>query len=424
MSLAATFLGGAKSRLLPPSIPFRFFGAAVLFHIAGWAVLVAAAPDLPGFTGGPGLPLAGLHLITLGVLAMTAVGAAAQLLPVATRQSLRTLWPIKLVFWLIVPGVLLLGHGLATLHRLPLAVGETLTTIALGLFGLILADNLRRARDLPMVAAFGWVAVVSLFALAVIGGALLADFRTGFLPDHAAYARAHLIIATYGFMGMLALGFSHVLIPMFALSPAPDKRLGRASFGAALAGLIMAAAGALLNADGLLIAGALAGLAGIGLHLWLMKTVMDTRMRKRMGHSFVLVRVAWGLLPLSVILGLLDIIGLAPTNGGTLFGFVLVFGWLLTFLTGILQRIIPFLGSMHAAGSGGRPPLVSALTPELPLKAHGLLHAIAIVSIAIGIVLDAALLVRLGALAGLGGALAFAVFAALVAMRLRGRPAA
>jgi hypothetical protein len=36
VTLAATFLGGAQSRLLPASIPFRFFAAAAAFHVLMW----------------------------------------------------------------------------------------------------------------------------------------------------------------------------------------------------------------------------------------------------------------------------------------------------------------------------------------------------------------------------------------------------
>ena len=84
------FLGGAKSRLLPPSIPFRFFGAAVAFHLLAWLALLAGAARLPAFAGGPGPVLAALHLVTLGVLVMSAISASLQLLPVATRQPVGT----------------------------------------------------------------------------------------------------------------------------------------------------------------------------------------------------------------------------------------------------------------------------------------------------------------------------------------------
>jgi len=84
---AGAFLAGARNRLLPVSIPFRFFGAAVVFHVCAWLALGAGADAAATFMGGLGWPLAALHLITLGVLVSTAIGASLQLLPVATRQA-------------------------------------------------------------------------------------------------------------------------------------------------------------------------------------------------------------------------------------------------------------------------------------------------------------------------------------------------
>ncbi|HRH88244.1 MAG TPA: hypothetical protein PLO41_15460, partial [Rubrivivax sp.] len=87
MKRGGTFLAGATSRLLPMSVPFRFFAAATGFHGLAWLALLVAAPDVPRFAGGLGWPLAALHLLTLGVLVMTVLGASLQLLPVATRQA-------------------------------------------------------------------------------------------------------------------------------------------------------------------------------------------------------------------------------------------------------------------------------------------------------------------------------------------------
>jgi hypothetical protein len=61
MAVAATFLAGAGSRLRPPSIPFRFFGAAVTFHVVAWLAAMAGAGQVPAFAGGLGWPLAALH---------------------------------------------------------------------------------------------------------------------------------------------------------------------------------------------------------------------------------------------------------------------------------------------------------------------------------------------------------------------------
>ena len=65
-----------RTRLLPPSIPLRFFGAAAVFQLVGWLLLLPAR-TLPGaFAGGLGPPLATLHALTLGTLAMSVIGAS------------------------------------------------------------------------------------------------------------------------------------------------------------------------------------------------------------------------------------------------------------------------------------------------------------------------------------------------------------
>jgi cbb3-type cytochrome oxidase subunit 1 len=67
------------------------------------------------FGGALGWPLAALHLITLGTLGMSVLGAGAQLLPVASRQSAPGARLLAAVWWLAAPGVavLALGMGLA-----------------------------------------------------------------------------------------------------------------------------------------------------------------------------------------------------------------------------------------------------------------------------------------------------------------------
>lgn len=421
MTLAATFLGGAKSRLLPAFVPFRFFIAAAVFHIALWAVLFLAGGDATSFRGSLGPTLAAVHLLTLGVLTVTAVGAAVQLLPVATRRALAAVWPIKLIFWLLVPGLIVLAVGMYTYDPLTMTLGAVAVSAGLLIFAGLLARNLRGGGSLAVVVAYGWAALVALIALVALGLALSFDFESGFLPDHAAVALAHMIVASFGFMGMLALGFSHVLVPMFALSAAPAKRPAYAAFAAAAVAIALAAGGA---AHGNRLILTIAGVIGIGAvlaHLWLMQTALKTGMRKRLGLSFVLVRAAWAALLLTPFVGLAALYDLAGPNGATLFGLIVLGGWLMTFLFGILQRIIPFLASMHVTQPKGAPPLLSELASDVPLTVHAVCHGIAIVALAVAIVLDNGWIARGAAAIGLIGAVAFAVFTADVARRLVGR---
>ncbi|HEY1364057.1 MAG TPA: hypothetical protein VGF60_17585 [Xanthobacteraceae bacterium] len=424
MALAATFLAGAKGRLLPASIPFRFFASAALFHLLLWIALLLGATDAVSFHGGPGTTLAAVHLLTLGVLTTTAVGASVQLLPVATRRPLAAVWPIKLVFWLAVPGLASLVAGMAASRADVLIAAAIATAAGLVLFAALLADNLRRAQSIPVVAAYGWAALAALLLLLVLGVALALDYRTGLLPDHAAAALAHMILGSFGFMGLLALGFSHVLVPMFALSAAPARRPAFIAMVLAVAGVATGTAGALAASTLLLAAAALIGLGASGLHLWLMQRVLRSGIRKRLGLSFALIRAAWVMLPLALLTGLAALFGIAGRGGATLFGFLVIGGWLMTFLLGILQRIMPFLASMHAPRpAGGAPPMMSELASSGALTLHAGCHAGAIALLGLAITLDSPTLFRIGSAGGLIGAVAFAVFTLEVLRHLAGKTA-
>ena len=419
MSIGASFLGGAKSRLLPPSIPFRFFSAAAVFHVFMWLGLLVAADEAVSFRGGLGPALSVVHLLALGVLVTTAIGASVQLLPVATRRTLHAVWPVKLVFWLTIPGMIALIAGMYTARMNVLIPAAVMVGAGLLLFGVLLADNLRRASSLPVVGAYGWAALAALVLLALLGVALTVNEEAGFLPDHGAVALAHLVLGGFGFMGLLVLGFSHILVPMFAMASAPPKRPSFAGFAIALVALVLGTLGALTGNREILAAAALVGLVAAAMHLWLMYRVLKTGMRKRLGLSFVLVRAAWIMLPATLFIGLAALYGFAGTNGETLFGFMLLFGWLLTFLFAILQRIMPFLASMFVTPPvRGGTAIVAELSGAPALKLHAICHALALLMLAIAIVLDNAAIGRLGSAVGLIGALAFAWFTADVIRRM------
>jgi hypothetical protein len=419
VKLPGSFLGGAKSRLLPPSLPFRFFAAAAAFHVAAWTVLASGATDVPGFPGGPGLPLAATHLLTLGVLVTAAMGAALQLLPVATRTAHRALWPIRALFWLFVPGVALLAAGMAVGGRMPLWSGGALVVGGLLLFAALIADNVRRTAGHGVVVAHAAVALAALVVIILLGLALVADYDDAILADHGAVARVHLVLAIYGFMGLLALGFSHVLLPMFALSPAPAEKGAHASLALASLALLLASAGLLADSAAAVAAAAALGCLGAVLHALAFERALRKRLRKRLDLAFVLIRAAWASLSLSLLLAAAVMAGAPVRNGGVLVVFLALVGWLLTFLLGVLQRILPFLAALHAQRVGKGPPLASELAPALPLRVHAGCHGAALLGVAAGIALDAPSLVRWGALVGIAGALFYAWFVGRVLWRMR-----
>jgi len=423
MALAATFLGNARSRLLPASIPFRFFGAAVAFHLLAWLALLAGAAAAPSFAGGLGLPLAALHLVTLGVLVMTAIGASLQLLPVATRQAVGSPRAMAALWWCYVPGVALLTTAMALAQPWLLAAGAAVVVLALIGYALLLARNLLAAKGMALVVVHGWAALASLGVLLVSGLSLAADYHGHGIIDRASALGLHVAFAGYGFMALLVLGFSYILIPMFALSESPAQRPAWASVAAAVSALVLAAMAAFGTQPAALWPAAIGlGLAALGVHVALMVRAQRSGMRPKLGRPFVLVRIGWAGLAASLMAALALALDARFARLASLFG-VLLIGALLSLLLGMLSRIVPFLASMHAAGGKRGPPLPSALTAERPLAVHFGCHLTALALLLAAVAFDSAGLAQAAGAVGAAGALAFARFFMLACQRMQAVPA-
>lgn len=421
MTLVAGFLRGATSRLLPVSVPLRFFALAVLSQLGLWFTVFIYPDALIGFRGGLSPALAALHILTVGMLASTVVGASLQILPVATGKSLYAVWPARLIFWLLLAGLPGFLGGLLG-FRLPLfAAGSAAIGLALLGFVVLIAWNLSRPGAQRVAAAYVGTGLVALLATAGFGVVLALDFQLGWIPQHARTAVAHLILGGYGFMGLTALGFSHVLVPMFSLSKAPAARPAYAGLAAAIVGIVLGTAGALIDSTVLLIAAVVCGLVTAALHLRLMRHSLQTGMRKRLGLSFILVRGAWGALPLSLLVGGLVATGWAGGRSPLLFGILLFGGWLLSFLTGILQRILPMLVSMHMTGARKRSTWLEPFADRL-LSLHALAHGLALAALLIGTLTGWTGAVRIAGLMGMIGALGFAAFTSDTAAGLLENP--
>jgi len=419
MAGASTFLGGASGRLLAPSIVFRFFASAVLLHVLAWLALFFAVPSLSDFAGGLGWTLAALHLVTLGVLLMTTIGASLQLLPVATRQSVPSArWPYELIWILYTLGTLATCSGMALAAPKPLGFGALAAAAALLLYLFLLARNLHGAKGMGLVVLHGWAAGLSLLVLLGSGLALALAYSGHALLERQSAIGLHVTFAGYGFMGLLVMGFSYILVPMFALSDNPEPRWSNLSLGLALAALALAA----LVLTGMLpmtYFGASIATGGLAflIHVLLMERSLRSGMRQGLGSSFVLVRIGWACLAASLVLALALELKLSIRHGAVLFG-VLLIGGLLTLLLGMLSRIVPFLAAMHAGAGMRRPPTPSRMTVQRALDVHLYSHTLALALLLAGVFLENDWLLRAAAAAGTLGATAYAHFFAIAWRRM------
>ena len=404
---------------MPPSVPFRYFAAAVAFHGLAWLALLAGAADVPRFAGGLGWPLAALHLVTLGVFAMTAIGASLQLMPVATRQPVRGGRLSGAIFWLYAPGsaAIALGMG-AALPRL-LAAGACAVALALAAYAWLLGRNLAGARGMPGVVAHGWAALASLVATLVSALSLALAYAGIVVLERPTALALHVVFAAYGFMGMLSLGLATLLVPMFALARAPDERWVLGSWALAISAIVTFALATLdLAPPSARLVAIVVALGAVAVHLALMSRAQRGGMRRELGRPFRLMRLAWAMLVASLAAALGLELGVAIPGLTMLFGVLLIVGWLLTFLLAVLQRIAPFLASMHATGGPGRPPSPSALTDDRPLGVHHACHVAALALLVVAAVAESRWAALAAAVAGTAGAIAYATFLVTLGRRL------
>lgn len=412
---------GAEQRLLHASVPGAFFGLAILSQAAFWAMVGLGANDVAGYRGGTGLPLAAIHVLTIGLLLSTAFGATQQILPVATllgAPSQRQGWTL---FLPLLIAAILLPYGFATHATGLIQIGATFGTLAVGLYMVRLSMLLRAAQGQTLIGVrrYLWAALVMVGGLAVLALLLATDYSRAILPDHGSAAVAHLVLGAFGFMGLMAAGLSNILIPMLAISEPPSGPDGHRALPPALTGLGLSVAGLLADLPVVTVIGIGFGLVAAAFHVALMARILKSRMRKRLDHGFALIVGSWALLPLSLIAGAAAALDLWPDTSIAIFAILLLPGWLMTLVLGILQRILPFLASMHTMQDSGLPARVSVLTWLQPLRLHAIAHATAVALLLAGVVADQPIIVQAAGLIGLGGALSFVVFAVTVALRTR-----
>ena len=204
----------------PISIPFRFFLTAPLFGIAAALLLLFKGPELFLTRWSP-FTLGLTHLVTLGFLAMVMCGALLQMLPVIAGSP--------------VPRVVLVGtlcHLMITLGSALLVyafisgslVGEHSALALMGggvvifFFAVMLA--LWRVQTVSHTVVAMRLAVVSLlitllFGL-LLGSGLLASVGFG---NIAALVDVHLAWGILGWVGLLLVGISYQVVPMFQVTP-------------------------------------------------------------------------------------------------------------------------------------------------------------------------------------------------------------
>ncbi len=326
-------------------IPFYLYAAAS-FLVACSLLFSHTHALLQHFFNPPILAIT--HTMALGWGTMIILGASHQLIPVLIESKLYSAALAKISFYTCAIGIPLLVYGFFTFQFDLIAItGATLVNAGVISFtaNVGLSVNARKQEDVHSVFAFTAACWLSLTTL--LGLLLLLNFRMDFLPEGSVhYLSLHAHMGIVGWFLLMVIGVGGRLIPMFLISKYSNNKLLWWIYGLMNTGLILFIA-FYLYAPGaiaffipvILIASALI------LFIRFVKQCYRQRIRRKVDSQVGLSLFSVPLMVLpAIILLVLMIFGsrIDPTLG-TLYGFVIFFGWLTSIIMGMTFKTLPFI---------------------------------------------------------------------------------
>lgn len=350
-----------RRRLLPaPTLPLVYFAGAHVSLAVALAVLVVM-PDLPGAYHYHPRMIGLLHLLTLGWISGSILGAFYIVAPLALGMPFPARVPDAIAcasFWIGTAGMVA-GFWLGRFEVVGLA--SLFVIAALVSTGLRAAAGLGGAR-VPQAVALHVVLAFANVVVAGIGGTLLAigRFDGGFGISPIALAAAHAHFAVIGWAVMMVVGLSYRLVPMFL--PAAMPTGWTLALGAVFLEIgAVALAWAFITGESLLV-GVVSVCAGLGTFVVHVRRILGTRRARPAGMegrdwSSWQTHVALLHLPVACALGIW-LASREVTDGWTwVYGGAGLLGFVAQMVVGIQGRLLPLHAWYRAMERrGGTPP--------------------------------------------------------------------
>ncbi|HYL20079.1 MAG TPA: permease, partial [Burkholderiales bacterium] len=207
----------------PPSVPLRFLLTAPWFAVLAAALLAWAGPDAVASRWTPAL-LGVTHLLTLGFMAMTMLGALFQILPVvggAPLPGARTV--ASIVHPALALGALALAIGMTLGMQWAIRAALALLAAAFIVFLVPAARCLLRGnlRD-PALRTIG-LALLGLLLAISLGATMATAFGWAFALPLVRLTALHTAWGLLGWTVLLVAGVAQQVVPMFqATAPYPQ----------------------------------------------------------------------------------------------------------------------------------------------------------------------------------------------------------
>lgn len=340
--------------------PLLYFGWAHLCLLVATLTLAVDPRGVAGFFYHPRM-LAVVHLVTLGWITSSILGALYLVVPMAFRAPLEKRRVDSWIFWLYVIGVL----GMVSHFWIDAPSGMIwsagVVVLALTLAAVRFLRSLSRSRVSRAVKLHLQLAFVNVLLAGLLGMIVGLNRFFPFLPGgplSGTLAHAHLAILGWATLVVMAAGYR--LIPMLLPSAVPNGR------GVWLSAILMevgalSLAGFLLVAPSWAVLGAgisAAGIVAFGTRvIWMRRHPRPAPAARRSPDLGVLQAMqALVYLGLAAVLGMSLVLG----SGGSwmlrvamAYGVALLLGFLSQMVVGVSSRIVPWAAYLWSFGDGG-----------------------------------------------------------------------
>lgn len=377
---------GLNLQQAPPIwVPFRFFLSAPLFGLLAALVMLWQGPNL--FTSRwSSSTLAATHLITLGFMTMVMAGAMMQMLPVLAGAPVpRPKLVAAIVHPLLVLGTLLLAAGFlfAKPYLLQLAVALLGTGLAV-FFGSMLL-TLSRVRN-PTATIYAMLLASIAFGITIGLGLVLGYSHAWGAPLPSQSLRdLHPAWGLVGWTGLLVAGVAYQIVPMFQMTPNYPRWLTRNLTASAFVVLALWSLAQWQGSAGwtwLRITSVCLLVAAFGVFAVITLDLQKRRRRRLPDVTLEFWRAGMAFLLLAALLWLArQVPAFAFAQSDVLLGVLVIAGAALSFISGMLYKIMPFLTWFHlqALPASDQPmPNMKAILLEKAQRRQLWLHLLSV----------------------------------------------
>lgn len=349
-------MNSVASAYSPPfRIVAKYFIATIISFVVLNFMLLLNYKDISGHHFQPKI-LSLTHVTTLGFITMIIFGAMFQLVPVVLEVKLFSTILAEIQFWIYSTGVVLLVYKFWNFSS---ELSFTLPAISLNAAILIFSVNI----VLSMIKVKNWnitgtylaSSIFWLLTTAVAGLLLSINLDTPFIKiSHLQYLKLHVITAFAGWVGMVVMGVSFKLIPMFTLSHGYDLKL--AKWSVALINIGLLGVNWIMHYPDTAFYNSIFGsMIFIGFILYLIQVfiIFNKRIRKKLDVGLKFTVAALFILGITAFLNFsfLFFDYERIINLTLIYGILFLIGFASTLIVGQMYKIVPFLVWYHKYSS-------------------------------------------------------------------------